>query len=201
MKPDALSSLRHAARRRAAEDRFARSSDDFREESIMTAKLIRSPRTNPAPRPSNAPCWQASRGHRARRHQLGTGVNALYESLGAAFRANKLICAWVGRREGRLVAGGPLGRAERIGEARCGAAGLRAAFAGSDLAPSRSDRRSRSSPRTPATGCAVARAINLLCALERAARQRRLAARHEHIAAAERPDLAHQIARGGISRA
>jgi hypothetical protein len=52
----------------------------------MTAKLIRSPRTNPAPRPSNAPCWQAfALAIGLAVSQLGTGVNALYESVGAAF--------------------------------------------------------------------------------------------------------------------
>ena len=44
----------------------------------------------------------------------------------------------------------------------------------------------------------MALAIDLLCALERAARQRHLPPRRHDIAAAERPDLAHQLARAGI---
>ena len=54
--------LRHAARRRTAQDRFARSSDRLSrgKHNDCQADPIRQGRI-PAPRPSNTPCWQASR--------------------------------------------------------------------------------------------------------------------------------------------
>jgi Flp pilus assembly pilin Flp len=52
----------------------------------MTAKLIRSPRTNPAPRAVECAVLAGiALASALAVSQLGTGVNALYESVGAAF--------------------------------------------------------------------------------------------------------------------
>src|SRR6476619_8330523 len=121
-----------------------------------------------------------------------TLASVLSASTGPKAASARLALWPCGRREGGLVAGGMFGGVKRVGEAprrtprrqRLLLAFVRGPAHQIDNLEARSD---------SAVGRAVTGLVDLLGTLERAARQRRLPPRRHDVAAAERPDLAHQL--------
>src|SRR4249920_1077542 len=114
--------------------------------------------------------------------------------------ASARLALWpCGRGEGGLVAGGMFGGVKRVGETSCRTPRRQRLLLAFVRRPAHQidDLEAR---RDPAVSRAVAGPVNLVGALECATRQRRLPPRRHDVAAAERPDLAHQLAWAGIGQ-
>src|SRR5262245_11512629 len=104
-----------------------------------------------------------------------------------------LVLRPCGRREGRLVAGGLFGGVKRVGETPCRTPGRQRLLLAFVRRPTHQID-NLEARRDSAVGRAVTGPVDLLGTLERAARQWRLPPRGHDVSAAERPDLAHQLA-------